>query len=114
MNVGIDAVRTSLSAANANRPKGEISGADAAWVLHTNDQLFKANQYRSLIVTSRDGKPVILSEVADVRDAGENINGAGSFNGSPPTPLVLSRQPGANIIGPVARVRELLPQLQAA
>src|ERR1051326_4762274 len=114
MNVGIDAVRTSLSAANANRPKGEISGPDDAYVLQTNDQLFKARQYRSLIVTSRDGKPVILSEVADVSDSVENINSAGSVNGKPAISLVLFRQPGANIIGTVDRVRALLPQLQAA
>jgi multidrug efflux pump len=114
MNVGIDAVRTALGAANANRPKGEIAGADNAWVLRTNDQLFKANEYRSLIVASRDGKPVILSEVADVRDAVENINSAGSVNGKPAISLVLFRQPGANIIGTVDRVRALLPQLQAA
>src|ERR1041385_3199983 len=114
MNVGIDAVRTALTAANANRPKGAISGPDTAWALHTNDQLFKANQYRSLIVTSRDGKPVILSEVADVSDSVENINSAGSVNGKPAISLVLFRQPGANIIGTVDRVRSLLPQLQAA
>src|SRR5947207_1186899 len=87
---------------------------NAAWVLHTNDQLFKAWQYRSLIVTSRDGKPVILSEVADVVDSVENINSAGSVNGKPAISLVLFRQPGANIIGTVDRVRALLPQLQAA
>src|SRR6202040_3923059 len=55
LNVGIDAVRTALGAANANRPKGAISGADTAWIINSNDQLFKANQYRSLIIASRDG-----------------------------------------------------------
>src|SRR5258707_1266855 len=113
MNVGLDAVRTALSAANANRPKGAIAGtpwdgssdrpgragepapntvgepASHAYVVHTNDQLFKANQYRSLIVASRDGRPVILSEVADVVDSVENINSAGSVNGKPAISLVL-------------------------
>src|SRR5439155_8649074 len=83
MNVGIDAVRTTLSAANANRPKGAVAGTDNAYVVHTNDQLFKANQYLSLIVTSRDGRPVILSEVAEVVDSVENVNSAGSVNGKP-------------------------------
>jgi multidrug efflux pump len=114
MNVGLDAVRTALSAANANRPKGAIGGGANSYVVRTNDQLFKANQYRSLIVTSRDGKPVILSEVAEVTDSVENINSAGSVNGKPAISLVLFRQPGANIIGTVDRVRSLLPQLQAA
>jgi multidrug efflux pump len=114
MNVGLEAVRTALSAANANRPKGEVAGVDNAYVVHANDQLFKANQYRSLIVTSRDGQPVILSEVADVVDSVENINSAGSVNGKRAISLVLFRQPGANIIGTVDRVRSLIPQLQAA
>ena len=114
MNVGLDAVRTVLSAANANRPKGAVAGTDRAFVINTNDQLFKANQYRSLIVTARDGKPVILSEVAEVKDSVENINSAGSVNGKPAISLVLFRQPGANIIGTVDRVRSLLPQLRAA
>src|SRR5260221_4474539 len=114
MNVGIDAVRTALSAANANRPKGVIAGGGKAFVVSTNDQLFKARQYRSLIVTSRDGKPVILSEVAQVADSVENINSAGSVNGKPAISLVLFRQPGANIIGTVDRVQSLMPQLQAA
>jgi multidrug efflux pump len=114
MNVGIDAVRGALSAANANRPKGSVQGPDRAWAVLSNDQLFKANQYRSLIVASRDGKPIVLSEVADVVDSVENINSAGSVNGKPAISLVLFRQPGANIIGTVDRVRTLMPQLQAA
>jgi multidrug efflux pump len=114
MNVGLDAVRTALGAANANRPKGAVAGTANAYVINTNDQLFKANQYRSLIVTARDGKPVILSEVADVVDSVENTNSAGSVNGKQAISLVLFRQPGANIIGTVDRVRSLLPQLRAA
>ncbi len=114
MNVGLEAVRTALGAANANRPKGAVAGTDRAFVINTNDQLFKANQYRSLIVTARDGKPVILSEVAEVTDSVENINSAGSVNGKPAISLVLFRQPGANIIGTVDRVRSLMPQLRAA
>jgi multidrug efflux pump len=113
LNVGIDAVRTALGAANANRPKGSISGNPTAWVLDSNDQLQKAAQYRSLIVSSRNGRPVILSEVAEVTDSVENRNSAGSVNGKPAISLVLFRQPGANIIGAVDRVRALLPQLQA-
>jgi multidrug efflux pump len=114
LNVGIDAVRTAVGAANANRPKGAIAGERNAWVLHTNDQLFKANEYRSLIVASRDGKPVILSEVARVEDSVENVYSSGSVNGKPAISIVLFRQPGANIIGTVDRVRALMPQLQAA
>jgi multidrug efflux pump len=113
LNVGIDQVRAAIGTANANRPKGSISGPGNVWMLQTNDQLFKANEYRSLIVASRDGKPVILSEVARVEDSVENINSAGSVNGKPAISLVLFRQPGANIIGTVDRVRAMIPQLQA-
>jgi multidrug efflux pump len=113
LNVGIDQVRAAIGTANANRPKGSISGPRNVWMLQTNDQLFKANEYRSLIVASRDGKPVILSEVARVEDSVENINSAGSVNGKPAISLVLFRQPGANIIGTVDRVRSMIPQLQA-
>ncbi|HJT16755.1 MAG TPA: efflux RND transporter permease subunit, partial [Thermoanaerobaculia bacterium] len=114
LNVGMDAVRTLLTSANANRPKGEIQSRNRAWTVNDNDQLFKAAQYKSLIVTSRDGKPVVLSEVARVEDSVENIYTAGSVNGKPAISLVLFRQPGANIIGTVDRVRALMPQLQAA
>jgi len=113
LNVGIDQVRAAIGSANANRPKGSISGPGNVWMLQTNDQLFKAREYRSLIVASRDGKPVILSEVARVEDSVENINSAGSVNGKPAISLVLFRQPGANIIGTVDRVRSMIPQLQA-
>ncbi len=113
LNVGIDQVRAAIGTANANRPKGSISGPSNIWMLQTNDQLFKAREYRSLIVASRDGKPVILSEVARVEDSVENINSAGSVNGKPAISLVLFRQPGANIIGTVDRVRSMIPQLQA-
>ncbi|HUJ16318.1 MAG TPA: multidrug efflux RND transporter permease subunit [Thermoanaerobaculia bacterium] len=114
LNVGVDAVRTTLSNANANRPKGILEGRNRAWIDNSNDQLFKANEYRQLIVSSRDGKPVILSEVARVDDSVENIYSGGSVNGKPAISIVLFRQPGANIIGTVDRVRALMPQLQAA
>src|SRR5205807_472452 len=81
-------VRNAVSAANANRPKGAVSGSGNTWVIHTNDQLFKAHEYRGLIVSSRDGKPVILSEVATVQDSVENSNSAGSVNGKPAISLV--------------------------
>jgi multidrug efflux pump len=113
LNVGIEAVRTSIGSANAHSAKGQISGVQNSWSIDTNDQLFKANEYQNLIVVSRSGTPVFLHEVADVRDSVENTQNAGLANGKPAVLLVISRQPGANIIGTVDRVRELLPQLQA-
>ncbi len=114
LNVGIDQVRAAISVANANRPKGSISGPTTSWTVNSNDQLFKARQYRDLVVSSRDGKPVILSEVAKVDDSVENIYNAGSVNGKPAVSLILFGQPGANIINTVDRVKALMPQLQAS
>src|SRR5437762_2335109 len=114
LNVGIDAVRTAISSANAHSAKGQISGVQSAWSIGTNDQIFKAVDYQNLIVTSKSGTPVFLHEVADVIDSVENRQNAGLANGKPAVLLVISRQPGANIIGAVDRVRALLPQLQAS
>jgi len=113
LNVGVDAVRSAISSANAHSAKGEINGLENSWSIDINDQLFKANEYQNLIVTSKSGTPVFLHEVADVRDSVENTQNAGLANGKPAVLLVVFRQPGANIIGAVDRVRELLPQLQA-
>ena len=114
LNVGIDAVRAAISSANAHSAKGELSGPRDANLIDTNDQLFKADQYQNLIVTSRNGTPVFLHEVADVEDSVENTQNAGLANGQPAVLMVVFRQPGANIIGAVDRVRATLPQLQAS
>src|SRR5690348_6362450 len=114
LNVGIDAVRSAINSANAHSAKGEVSGARDAYLINTNDQLFKADKYRELIVTSRNGTPVFLHEVADVEDSVENTQNAGLANGQPAVLLVIFRQPGANIIGAVDRVRDMMPQLQAS
>ena len=114
LNVGLDAVRSAISAANAHSAKGELSGPVHSYLLDTTDQLFKADQYQDLIVTSRNGTPVFLHEVADVQDSVENTQNAGLANGKPAVLLVIFRQPGANIIGAVDRVRGMLPQFQAS
>jgi multidrug efflux pump len=114
MGVGIDQVRNAISLANANRAKGSIAGTTQSYTVNSNDQLFKAREYRNLVVASRGGSPVILSNVATVVDSVENTDNAGLANGKPAVLCVVFRQPGANIIGTVDRVRALLPQLQAS
>src|SRR3954465_13976842 len=114
LNVGIEAVRSAINSANAHSAKGQISGPHDAWSIDTNDQIFKASEYQNLIVTSKNGTPVFLHEVADVIDSVESRQNAGLANGKPAVLLVISRKPGANIIGAVDRVRALLPQLQAS
>jgi multidrug efflux pump len=112
--IGLDQVRVALSAANANRPKGQLADATTAWEVSTTDQLLKADQYRPLIITYRNGAAVRLSDVADVHDSVEDVRVAGLANGKPAVLVIIFRQPGANIIATVERVLALLPQLQAS
>jgi multidrug efflux pump len=112
--IGLDQVRAALGAANANRPKGQLADATTSWEISTTDQLRTAEQYRPLIVAYRNGAAVRLSDVADVHDAVEDLRSWGLADGKPAVVLVIFRQPGANIIETVDRVRALLPQLQAS
>src|SRR6267378_1082856 len=114
LGVGLDSVRTALNQANANTPKGELGDAVNAWAIHDNDQIFLSDQYRKLIVAYKNGAPVRLADVADVQDGVEDIHVVGLANGKPAVVLVISRQPGANIIATVDRVYAALPQLQAS
>ncbi|HEY2845236.1 MAG TPA: efflux RND transporter permease subunit, partial [Bryobacteraceae bacterium] len=116
LGIGIDAVRTALGAANANRPKGIVANAINAWTISDTDQIKLADQYRPLIVgyNQSTGAAVRLGDVADVQDSVENINTAGLANGKPAVLIIVFRQPGANIIDTVDHVYSVLPQLRAA
>jgi multidrug efflux pump len=114
LGLGLADVRTSLAAANANRPKGLIEDDRRAWSLSTTDQLLKAHEYRPLIIAYRNGAPVRLGDIATVSDSVEDVRTGGLANGKPAISLIIFRQPGANIIQTVDRVRALLPQLQAS
>jgi multidrug efflux pump len=111
--ISLEEVRAALANANANRPKGEIGGSGKAWSLSTTDQLLKASEYQDLIIHYSGGAAVRLSDVAKVTDSVESIRAVGLSNGKPAVLLIIFRQPGANIIETVDRVRALLPQLQA-
>lgn len=113
LGVGLEDVRAALSAANANRPKGSISSANRTWSVASTDQLFTADEYAPLIVMYRNGAPIRLKDIADVTDSVEDIRAFGMANGKPSITLMVFRQPGANIIGTVDRIRALLPQLNA-
>jgi multidrug efflux pump len=112
--VGLEQARTALGAANANRPKGQLSDDDATWEIHASDQLLKADQYRTLIVATHNGDVVRLSDLGEVTDSVENLRAGGSANGKPAILMIIFRQPGANIIKTVDSVRALIPQLQAS
>ncbi|HUH84975.1 MAG TPA: efflux RND transporter permease subunit, partial [Stellaceae bacterium] len=107
-------VRAALSAANAHSPKGAIEDGERRWQLYTNDQARDAEAYRSLIIADRDGAAVRLSDVAEVVDSVEDLRNRGIANGRRAVLVILYRQPGANIIDTVDRVKALLPYLRAS
>ncbi len=115
LGIGIEQVRTALQSANANRPKGVLANAVNAWEITDNDQLFTADKYKNVIVAQgKSGGIVRLSDVADVQDSVEDVRNAGLANGHPAVLMIVFRQPGANIIEAVDRVRAILPQLQSS
>jgi len=112
--IGLEDVRAALASANAHSPKGGIDVGDQRYQIYSNDQANKAVDYQSLIVAYRNGSAVHLSDVGEVTDGVENLRNAGLANGKPAVLIILYRQPGANIISTVDRVKALLPQLQAS
>ena len=114
LGVGVEQVRAALGAANANRPKGEFASAVNAWQITANDQIFKADDYKNIIVARNGSGVVRLSDVADVQDSVEDIRNTGVANGKPAVLMIVFRQPGANIIEAVDHVKALLPELQAS
>ena len=112
--ISLEQMRTALSNANANRPKGQIADQTHAYQINTTDQIFRAREYRPLIVAYRNGAAVRLKDVATVTDGVENVYNAGISNGSPAILIFINRQPGANIVETVDRIYALLPQLRAS
>jgi multidrug efflux pump len=114
LGVGLDNVRNALNAANANRRKGQVSDNSTTQILETTDQLFTADQYRPLIIANHNGAVVRLGDVAEVTDSIADVRNLGLINGKHGIILPIFRQPGANIIDTVDRVRALMPYLQSS
>jgi len=112
--IGLEDIRAALAAANANSPKGVIEQGDQRFQIYTNDQARKAEQYKPLVVAYRNGSAVRLSDIADVEDSVENVRNQGIANGAPSVLVLLYREPAANIIDTVDRIKNLLPELQAS
>ena len=112
--LSLEDVRMVLGQQNANIPKGQLSDERTTSDISANDQLFKAKDYEPLIVAYRNGAPVRLSDIASVRDSVENIRAAGYLNGKRAVLLIIFRQPGANIVNTVERVKAVLPSLKAS
>jgi multidrug efflux pump len=111
--LSLEDVRAALVSANANRPKGEVGGAARSWSLATTDQLLKASEYRPLVIHYQNGAALRLGEVAAVTDSVQDIRTGGLSNGKPAIIVIIFKQPGANIIDTVDRIRGIMPHLQA-
>jgi multidrug efflux pump len=112
--IGLEQAATALATANANTPKGHFSDGHQMWEVGANDQLFNAVEYRPLLIAYHNGATVRVSDVGDVVDSVEDLRNAGYANGKPSVIVTVFRQPGANIIETVDRVRAVLPQIHAA
>jgi multidrug efflux pump len=112
--LNLEDVRTAVAAANVNQAKGSFDGPSRAYTIDANDQLRSAAEYRAVIVAYRNGAPILLSDVADVIEDAENVRLAAWMNQVPAVILNIQRQPGANVIEVVDRVKQLLPQLTAS
>ena len=112
-NVGLDQIGTFLQSANANRPKGSLANSEVEIPIYASDQVFLAKDYKDLVVVYRKGAPVRLSDLGRVIDANEDVRNLGLVNGDPMVQIQISRQPNANIVETVARIKALMPQFEA-
>jgi multidrug efflux pump len=107
-------VRSALAAANANRPKGLVEQGERAWWIYANDQAKTAAEYLPLIVSYKNGAAVRLGDVAEVSDSVQDIRNAGEADGRPAVIVIINREPNANILETVQRVKDLMPFLSAS
>ena len=112
--LNLEDVRSALVAANVNQAKGNFDGPHQAFTIGANDQLLSSSDYAPLVVAYRNGAPVQLTDIATVSDDVENVRQAAWMNETPAVIMNIQRQPGANIIAVVDRVKRVLPQLQTS
>ena len=111
-SLGLEDLRTAIVGANVAGPKGSLDGAHQSYTIAANDQITVAAAYKTVVVAYRNGAPVMLDDVADVIDGLENNKVAGFYHGVPAIVIDIQRQPGANVIETVQRIRAELPRLQ--
>jgi multidrug efflux pump len=112
LGINLEDVRTALQQTSVNQAKGNFDGPQQAYQINGNDQLLTSQDYRATVVAYRNGAPVMLSDVANVIDDAENVKQAAWMNRAPAIILNIQRQPGANIIQVVDRIKARLPQLK--
>jgi multidrug efflux pump len=112
--ISLDVVRTAITATNANRPKGAVEDGGRSWQIGANDQAATAAEYAPVLLSYKNGAAVRLRDVASVVDSVQDVRNYGVANGKPAIALFVLKEPGANIIETVARVRAILPRLSAS
>ncbi|HWF04270.1 MAG TPA: multidrug efflux RND transporter permease subunit [Candidatus Angelobacter sp.] len=112
--LSLEDLRTVLGQANVDQAKGVLENQRQSFTISTNDQLLSGNDYKDVVLAYRNGAPVRLRDVANIIDSAENVKQAAWMNLSPAVIVNIQRQPGANIIGVVDRIKKVLPQMQAA
>ena len=112
--LSLEDLRTVLGQANVDQAKGVLDGSRQSYTINANDQLFSSDEYKDIIVASKNGAPVRLSDVANVIDGAENAREAAWMNLTPAVIVNIQRQPGANIISVADRIKKLLPRLQSS
>ena len=112
--IALDKVRLALTSTNANRPKGSLEEDGRYWQIGANDQARTAAEYAPVVLSYRDGAAVRLRDVAEVIDSVQDLRNYGMANGKPAIVLIIQKEPGANIIETVERVRDILPRLLAS
>ena len=112
--LGLEDLRTVLGQANVDQAKGVLDGPRQSYTINANDQLFSSSDYRDIIVATKNGSPVRLTDVATVIDGAENARQAAWMNLTPAVIVNIQRQPGANIISVADRIKLLLPRLQSS
>src|SRR5580692_7930746 len=113
LGLSMEDLHAAISQSSVNQAKGSFDGQRESYTIGANDQLLTPDQYKRLIVAYRNGRPVYLSDVAGVTDGIENLRQAAWMNETPAVILNIQRQPGANIIDVVERVKSLLGRLEA-
>ena len=114
MGISTEDIRNAVLKANMNLPKGTLENEHRQWLVQANDQAKTAADYKPVIVVWRNGAPVRLEDIATVSDSVQDLRNIGLTNGKRSVMLILYRQPGANIIETVARVKAIMPQLEAS
>ena len=106
-HIGLAQVRQALQAANANSPKGHLEDSGNRWIISATDQLLTADKYLPLIVAYKNGGPVRLRDIANVTEGVEDVRNAGFIDGNPAILMIISRQPQANIIETVDKIKDV-------